>query len=119
MMVMNVTSFAQFIHGLRDKEKMSQKDFGKFCGVGQTTIARAENYQRDPSKLELKSLKNIGDATGHSLHTLIGYIYPDNSEIDADALALAETFAQMTDEEQEFVRDTMTTIFRKRKERNK
>lgn len=119
MAVTNLTSFAQFIHGLREKEKMSQKDFGKLCGVGQTTIARAENYQRDPSKLELKSLRNIGQATGHSLHTLIGYIYPDQSDIDPDLLALAETFRQLSDEEREFVGDTMTTILRKRNERKK
>lgn len=117
MVVTNLMTFAEFIHNLRDNQKMNQREFADFCHVSQSTIVRAENFRRDPSKLELKSLRNIGDATGHSLHTLIGYIYPDQSEIDPDILALAEIFGKMSVEEREYLAASADGIIRKRLDR--
>lgn len=116
MLVINLTSFSEFVHKLRDGKKMNTRDFANFCNVSQSTIVRAENFQHDHSTFRLESLRNIAEANGHSLRTLIGYIYPDEAEIDPDTLAAAETFGQLSTQDRESISASIDGILRKRRE---
>lgn len=116
--VMAIT-LAQFVHDQMETRHMSTREFATFCGVSQSTIVRAGNYKGDPSKMDIKSLRSIAKATEHSLIMLVGLIYPDESEIDAEALFMAETFGQLPSEDRERLSAGMLGIMSKRRNQSK
>ncbi len=96
-------SLREFILDEMQKRRMSGREFAEFVGVANSTIVRATDYQKTPPTPSLEFLEKLSKATRVDICTLVAFVYPDLTNIKAQASVIGILASQLSADRQDAI----------------
>jgi len=104
-----IETFAEYLEQEMAYRHMSMREFAGFAGVDHATISRLVSGETERPSLEV--VKNVSDATGITIDTLVDLIFRDRPRRSGESL-WARLTAQRIEQLPDNVRDLVETIVR-------